>query len=140
MDATVTGLGNGTNQGAAQVRNKSREPVAVSVGRGTMVPLADGKPVAERPLVPATGHQIQVTVNGRTITVRVDGTVTARWTSRYKATDITGGTGLRVGVNRAGAAWPSFSALAVKQLPDALPGPGGAQRAAPGAGLMDPAA
>ncbi|WP_405918593.1 polysaccharide deacetylase family protein [Streptomyces sp. NBC_00728] len=139
VDATVTGLGNGTNQGAVQVRNDSLEPVAVSVSRGTLILSADGRPVAERALAPAVEHRIRVTVSGPTTTVRVDGSVTARWTSRHKAADITGGIGLRVGVNRAGAAWPSFSSLAVKQLPGVLPGTGDAQRTASGTGRTDPA-
>ncbi|MFD9465538.1 hypothetical protein [Streptomyces sp. NPDC060027] len=91
--------------------------MAAGIGSGTSMGAVG------RSLVPASAHRLQVTVSGRTTTMRVDGTVTAHWTSQHKAADITGGIGLRVGINHADAAWPSFSALAVKQLPGAVPGP-----------------
>ncbi|SOD86730.1 polysaccharide deacetylase family protein [Streptomyces sp. Ag109_G2-15] len=140
VDATIGGLGDGTNQGAVQVRGGSLEPVDVSVSQGTLLLSVKGKHVGQAKLVPATTHRLRVTVQGQTTTVQVDGTVTLRRTSRRAAADITGGIGIRVGINRSGAAWPRFTALAIKQLTGAFPSSGGARQSVTDAHLMDPAA
>ncbi|MEV6111449.1 polysaccharide deacetylase family protein [Streptomyces sp. NPDC052109] len=139
VDATVSGLGDGTNQGGVQVRHGSLEPVDVSVSQGSLVLSADGKHVGEARLVPSSSHHMRVTVKGRTTTVQVDGTVTLHHTAALGAADITGGIGIRVGINRAGAAWPTFTALSVKQLTGTFAGSGGAQQSVAGADPMNPA-
>jgi peptidoglycan/xylan/chitin deacetylase (PgdA/CDA1 family) len=139
-DATISGLGDGTNQGGVQVRHGSLEPVDVSVSQGTLVLSVKGRHVGEVKLSPAASHHVRVTVKGQTTTVQVDGTVTLHHTSRLAAADITGGIGIRVGINRAGASWPAFTALSVKQLAGAFAGSGGARQSVAGADLMDPAA
>lgn len=116
VDATVGGLGDGTNQGALRVRGGSLEPVDVSVSQGTVLLSVGGKHIGAARLAPATSHRLSVTVRGHTTTVRVDGTVTLRHTSRLATADLTGGIGIRVGVNRPDAAWPRFTALTVNQL------------------------
>lgn len=140
VDAAIGHLGDGTNQGAVQVRGGSLEPVELSVSQGTLLLSVKGKHVGKAKLVPATTHRLRVTVEGLTTTVQVDGTVTLRHTAGLPAADITGGIGIRVGINRSGAAWPRFTALAVKQLSGAFPSSGGAQQSISGASLMDPAA
>ncbi|MGW1808183.1 polysaccharide deacetylase family protein [Streptomyces sp. NPDC002078] len=140
VDATVSGLGDGTNQGGVRVRHGSLEPVDVSVSQGSLVLSVNGKHVGEARLIASTSHRLRVTVRGQTTTVQVDGTVTLHHTSRLAAADITGGIGIRVGINRSGAAWPKFTALSVKQLAGAFGGSGGAQQSVAGADLMNPAA
>ncbi|MEW2154532.1 polysaccharide deacetylase family protein [Streptomyces sp. NPDC007189] len=140
VDATITGLGDGTNQGAVHVRGGSSEPVDVSVSQGTLLLSLKGTHVGQAKLPPSASHHVRVTVKGQTTTVQVDGTVTLHHTSRLAAADITGGIGIRVGINRAGASWPKFTALSVKQLAGAFTGSGGAQQSVAGADLMDPAA
>ncbi|MEV7685509.1 polysaccharide deacetylase family protein [Streptomyces bungoensis] len=140
VGATIGDLGDGTNQGAVQVRGGSLEPVDVSVSQGTLLLSVKGEHVGKAKLVPSTTHQLRITVRGKTTTVQVDGTVTLHHTSRLPAADITGGIGIRVGINRSGAAWPRFTALSVKSLTGVFTGPGGTQQSVSAAHLMDPAA
>ncbi|MEU4039665.1 polysaccharide deacetylase family protein [Streptomyces collinus] len=139
VDATVDDLGDGTNQGGVQVRHGSQEPVDISVSQGSLLLSTNGKHVGEAKLTPSTSHRLHITVKGQTTTVRVDGTVTLHHTSRLPATDITGGIGIRVGINRAGAAWSKFTALSVRQLTGLFAGSSGAQQSVSEADLMAPA-
>ncbi|MEU2054822.1 polysaccharide deacetylase family protein [Streptomyces bungoensis] len=140
VDATVGNLGDGTNQGGVQVRHGSVEPVDVSVSQGSLLLSVKGRHVGEAKLTPAVSHHVRVTVKGRTTTVQVDDTVTLHHTSRLPAADTTGGIGIRVGINRSGAAWPRFTALSVKALTGVFTGSGGTQQSVSAAHLMDPAA
>jgi peptidoglycan/xylan/chitin deacetylase (PgdA/CDA1 family) len=111
--ATIDGLGNGTNQGAITVRTGSLQPVTVSVSQGTLSMLIGDKRVASKAVPVAATHNLAVTVNGKTTTATVDGDTTVKWTSELAAPDLTGGVGIRVGINREHAAWPSFASLRI---------------------------
>ncbi|MGW2426119.1 polysaccharide deacetylase family protein [Streptomyces sp. NPDC001709] len=113
VDATVAGLGDGTNQASVTVRNDSLDPVTVTVSRGSLTLAHGGHRVATRRLAPASSHTIRVTLSGATTTVQVDGTTSVSWTSHGSSSDLTGGVGIRTGIKRAKASWPTFTALRV---------------------------
>ncbi|QMU75560.1 polysaccharide deacetylase family protein [Streptacidiphilus sp. PB12-B1b] len=125
VDATVSGLEDGTNQVSVSVRDDSAEPLVVGVSRGTMSLSRDNVKLAEKKLADVSTHTLQVTVQGRTTTARVDGTAVLSWTSKVTdPTQLTGGFGIRVGINQPGVSWPRFSALSVTQAAPAVR-PGG---------------
>lgn len=141
VTANIDKLGNGSNQGAVTVRAGSLEPVTASVSQGTLSMLANGRRVAAKSIPIQSEHTLRVVVSGRTTTATVDGGTTVSWTSKLSGGDITGGVGIRVGINRAGAGWPAFDSLRIVQTQAAGNGTGGAN-AQPVAGsvLLDPAA
>lgn len=140
VTATVDRLGNGTNQGALTVRTGSLEPITASVSQGTLSMLANGKRVAAKAVPVRSEHSIKVKVSGQTTTATVDG-VTLSWTSKLTGGDLTGGVGIRVGINRANAAWPAFTALRITPVHVAGTGAPAGANAQPVAGteLLDPA-
>ncbi|MGW5466131.1 polysaccharide deacetylase family protein [Streptomyces sp. NPDC003996] len=113
LDATIQGLGDGTNQASVTVRNDSLDPVTVTVSRGRLTLAHDGHKVATRPLAPAASHTIHVTLSGATTTVQADNATSVSWTSHGSSGDLTGGVGIRTGIKQAKAPWPSFTALRV---------------------------
>ncbi|MHA6762437.1 polysaccharide deacetylase family protein [Streptacidiphilus sp. PAMC 29251] len=113
VTAKIHDLGNGTNQGAVIVRAGSLEPVTASVSQGTLSMLADGKHVGAKSIPVKAEHTLKVIVSGPTTTAIVDGTTKLSWTSKLAGGDLTGGVGIRVGINQAKAAWPSFQSLSI---------------------------
>jgi peptidoglycan/xylan/chitin deacetylase (PgdA/CDA1 family) len=138
VNATITGLGNGTNQASIAVRNNSLDPVTASVSQGNLVLSQSGRQMAIRKLTPSTSHTLQVTVSGANTTARVDGTTVLSWTSKETAGNLTGGIGIRVGINRPSASWPAFSALSVSQLAQGSGTATGSQQAISGSTLLTP--
>jgi biofilm PGA synthesis lipoprotein PgaB len=102
-----------TNQGAVIVRTGSMEVVTASVSQGTLSMLVNDKRVASKSIPVETEHTLKVVVSGSTTTATVDGGTKISWTSKLAGPDLTGGIGIRVGINRAKAAWPAFTSLGV---------------------------
>ncbi|WP_274563510.1 polysaccharide deacetylase family protein [Streptomyces spiramyceticus] len=122
VDATITGLGDGTNQAAVAVRNRSRDPVVINVSQGTATLQHGGRQAVVRKLAPKSSHTLSVTVRGATTTARVDGSTELSWTAKGITADgLTGGFGIRVGTDEPGAAPPAFSALHLSPLPQKTP-------------------
>ncbi|MBC3842298.1 hypothetical protein GXW82_25250 [Streptacidiphilus sp. 4-A2] len=130
VDATVSGLSDGTNQASISVRDDSAEPIVVGISRGTLSISRDNIKLAEKKIADVSRHTVEVTVQGPVTTARVDGTAVLSWTSKVTSpTQLTGGFGIRVGINRPGVAWPVFDKVSVSEAapavrpggPDALP-------------------
>ncbi|MDH6547291.1 biofilm PGA synthesis lipoprotein PgaB [Streptomyces sp. SAI-117] len=122
VDATITGLANGTNQAAVSVRNRTRNLVVISVSQDTATLEHGGRKVVVRKLAQKSSHTLRVSVRGATTTARVDGTTELSWVAEnVPATELTGGFGIRVGSNRTGAAPPAFSELHLSPLPQKTP-------------------
>ncbi|MFJ8538276.1 polysaccharide deacetylase family protein [Streptomyces sp. NPDC093591] len=139
VDATITGLGERTGQAAIAVRNRSKDPVVISVGRGTATLEHGGRQAVERRLVPKSSHTLSISVRGPTTTARVDGGTEFSWTAKdVPATALTGGIGIRVGSNRPGAAPPAFSALHLTPLPQKPPPAAGTGQPVAGSALLAP--
>ena len=141
IDATATGLTDGTNQVSVGVRNDSADEVAVGLSRGTVTLTHGGEVVAQKKVADSTTHTIRITVEGAVTTAVIDGTTTVSYSS--KLTDpsaLTGGMGLRVGINRPGISWPSFTALSIRPV-DAASRTAGADELSVGSAiLLDPSA
>ncbi|MEE4543059.1 polysaccharide deacetylase family protein [Streptomyces sp. V4-01] len=143
VTATLNSLGNGTNQGAVTVRTGSLEAVTVSVSQGTLSLLIGDRRVAAKSMPAAPTHSLSVTVSGKTTTATVDDTHTVRWTSKLTGADLTGGVGIRVGINRRTADWPSFASLRIapaqSDAATTWPRSASGQQPVSDAALLDPA-
>ena len=121
VDATVTGLTDGTNQASIGVRDDSAEEIVVGISRGTLSLSRDNVKLAQKKIADVSTHTVEVTVQGPVTTARVDGTAVLSWTSKVsQPSQLTGGFGIRVGINHPGIAWPSFSRLSVSQAAPAV--------------------
>ncbi|MGP4043701.1 polysaccharide deacetylase family protein [Streptomyces sp. 2A115] len=130
VDATITGLGNRTNQAAVAVRNRSKDPVVINVGQRAVTLNHGGHQAVVRKLAPKSSHTLSVTVRGATTTARVDGSTELSWTAKGIAADgLTGGFGIRVGSDGPGIAPPAFSALHLSRLPQKTPAAAGVRQA-----------
>jgi poly-beta-1,6-N-acetyl-D-glucosamine N-deacetylase len=139
VDATVSGLQDGTNQVSIGVRDDSAEPIVVSVSRGTLSLSRDNVKLAEKKIADVSRHTVEVTVQGPVTTARVDGTAVLSWTSKVTdPTQLTGGFGIRVGINDPHVSWPSFSALSVTQAAPAVRSGGADPLTVDQAVLLDP--
>ena len=139
VDATVTGLQDGTNQVSVGVRDDSAEPIVVSVSRGTLALSRDNVRLAQTKIADVSTHTLEVTVQGPVTTARVDGTETLKWTSKVtNPTQLTGGFGIRVGINKPNVSWPAFSALSVSEAAPAVRAAGADALTVGQAVLLDP--
>ncbi|MFF4249918.1 polysaccharide deacetylase family protein [Streptomyces sp. NPDC001663] len=140
VNATVTGLGDGTNRAAVVVRSRSRGMVVISVSQGAATLEVGGRQRVVRQLAPSTSHTLSISVRGATTTARVDGGTELHWTAKgIPATGLTGGLGIRVGSNP-GTAPPAFSALRLSPLTQKSPAAAGIRQAMTGSALMAPSA
>lgn len=122
VDATVTRLGDGTNQAAVALRDRSNDPVVISVSQGTATLQHSGHRAVVRRLAPNSSHTLSISVHGPTTTALVDGATALSWTAKgISPFGLTGGFGIRVGSNQAGVAPPAFSALHLSPLPEKTP-------------------
>jgi biofilm PGA synthesis lipoprotein PgaB len=138
VEARLDHLGDGTNQGAVTVRVDSAEPVTASVSQGTLSLLVDDRKVASRKLGAVAGHVLRVVVEGRTTTVTVDSTAKLSWTSKIAPSELTGGIGIRVGINKAGDEWPAFTSLRVAPTQDSAAASGKNEQKVSASVLLDP--
>jgi len=139
VDATVTGLQDGTNQVSIGVRDDSAEQIVVGISRGTLSLSRDNVKLSEMKIADVSTHTVEVTVQGPVTTARVDGTAVLSWTSKVTdPTQLTGGFGIRVGINQPGVSWPSFSSLSVSQAAPAVRSAGADALSVTQAVLLDP--
>jgi len=139
VDATVTGLTDGTNQVSIGVRDDSAEEITVGISRGTMSLSRDNVKLSEKKIADVGTHSVRVTVQGPVTTARVDGTAVLSWTSKVTTpSQLTGGFGIRVGINHPGIAWPSFTGLSVTQAVQAVRTGGADPLSVGDAVLLDP--
>ncbi|MCT9078353.1 polysaccharide deacetylase family protein [Streptomyces fulvoviolaceus] len=139
VDATITGLGERTNQAAVSVRNRSRDPVVIHVGQGTARLQHGGHQAVVRKLVPKSSHTLSVTVHGATTTARVDGSTELSWTAKgITAEGLTGGFGIRVGSDGPGVAPPAFSALHLSTPPKKTAAAADSRQTVAGSALLIP--
>lgn len=139
VTAHVRGLGDGTNQASVLVRTDSADPVSAAVSQGFLILSQNGADVAVRKIASSATHTLVVKVSGAATTATVDGTTSLSWTPKnVTASELTGGVGIRVGVNRAHVPWPAFTALSVSPLAAARDA--GSGQSVTDAVLLDPGA
>ncbi|MET7981425.1 MULTISPECIES: polysaccharide deacetylase family protein [unclassified Streptomyces] len=118
VDARVSGLGDGTNQGAVQVRDDSGAPVAVSVSQNNLVVSVSGTKKILKHLTSASSHMLRIAVRTNSTQIWVDGTVYAQLPTSGSPAHRTGGITLRVGINEPGVSWPRFASLRIVDIAD----------------------
>lgn len=116
VDARISGLGDGTNQGAVQVRDGSGAPVAASVSQGNLLVSVSGKKKVIKHLAVTSSHMLRIAVRDNSTEIWVDGTVHVKVPTTGNVTDRTGGIALRVGINKRGVSWPRFASLRVVDM------------------------
>ncbi|MER5977688.1 polysaccharide deacetylase family protein [Streptomyces sp. NPDC001857] len=140
VDARVSGLSDGTNQGSVQVRDGSGAPVAVSVSQSNLQVTVAGKKdrkLTER-LAASPSHMLRIAVRDDRTDVWVDGTVHVKIPATGPPTGRTGGIALRVGINKAGVSWPRFASLRIVDITAGPREATGSRQPVGTADLLDP--
>ncbi|MFD5815538.1 polysaccharide deacetylase family protein [Streptomyces sp. NPDC127038] len=139
VDARLSGLSNGTNQGAVQVRDGSGAPVSASVSQSNLLVSVSGTKKLIKHLTTASSHMLRIAVRNDSTQIWVDGTVHVKLpTTPGSPGNRTGGIALRVGINKPGIAWPRFASLRIVDIADSSRDVTGSQQRVSDAALLAP--
>ncbi|MEU2334025.1 polysaccharide deacetylase family protein [Streptomyces sp. NPDC013172] len=138
VDARVSGLGDGTNQGAVQVRDGSGAPVTASISQGNLLVSVAGKKEPIEHLAASSDHMLRIAVRDDSTAIWVDGTKRVKLPATGNPASRTGGIALRVGINKPGVSWPRFTSLRIVDVADSPRAVTGTQQPVHAADLLDP--